>query len=91
MSADLIEIMVPWICSALGLGSIFCNSRYSLWGPMLALATIPLWAAFVVVGHHWGMIPAEIAATVMLLLQFKKWRRDGRTWSVSASSASPAV
>ncbi len=82
MSADLIEIAVPWINSALGLSSIYCNSRYSLWGPALALATIPLWGAFVVVGHHWGMIPAEIAATVMLALQFDRWRRDGRTWAV---------
>ena len=91
MSADLIEIAVPWINSARGLSSIYCNSRYSLWGPMPALATIPLWTAFVVVGHHWGMIPAEIAATVMLTLQFNKWRRDGRTWEIWRTSANPAA
>ena len=81
-----VEIAVPWINSGLGLTAIWANARYSLWGPTLYLLTIPLWAAFMVAGNHWGMAPAEIVATILLVGQFRKWKNDGRTFKYSKAS-----
>ena len=72
----MLVTIIPWVCSALALASIYLMGNRSLWGPGIALSGQLPFFIYIALTDAWGFVPASVVATILHARNFWKWHRE---------------